>query len=173
MACVPRYQPLNSCSTSKTAGLLGETSPHRCAGYFALQAASAWSREAPAGSEAPLMTSSQTSLATALTAAVSPLATLLQMPSSFALALAGSVLCALISALQAAIACATFVALGAVVVDVDGVVEVLVVVLAVLAPGVLLWLLVVELLPQPDTSRPQATMPASQEDRRRIIWRFP
>jgi hypothetical protein len=59
------------------------------------------------------------------------------MPSSFALALAGSVLCVLISALHAAIACATFAALGgvvAVVEDVDAVAGFV----AVLALGVLL-----------------------------------
>jgi hypothetical protein len=115
-----------------------------------------------------LITSSHTSRATAWTAFLSPVATLLQMPSSFALALAGSVLCTLISALQAAIACATFVALGVPVAGVEEVVEdpLVAVVAAVVALGVLLVPLVVELLPQPAASRPQASSPASHEDRR-------
>ena len=44
---------------------------------------------------------------------------------------------------------------------------------AVVAGGVVLWLAVLELPPQPATTSAHAREAASNEDRRRIIWRFP
>ncbi len=125
------------------------------------------------------MTSSQTSRAATLTAAVSPLAAFSQTASSFVFAPAGSVLCAWICDLHVAMACAMFAGGTAVLVEVLWVVEeVLAAGVLLVVAGVLLWLLVVELVmdelePQPAMSAALMHRPISHEDRRRIISGVP
>src|ERR1019366_6952675 len=153
------YQPVSPRSSRNSR----ETRTPPPSRYLPLQAESAFSRVGPAGTAEPLITSSQISRAPCLTAAVSPLAALAQPASSFALALAGSELCAAISCLHCTISCCMEAALLPAVEEGPAGAGVVVAVVE------LLWLVVVELLPHPAMSARHASRPRSHESRLRVI----
>lgn len=131
-----------------------------------------------------LTTSTHTSLAAVRAPARSPLAALLQIPSSLAFTLAESVVAFCTADLQVATACARVAALTALVALVVPVGDVAVVAAAVELVAGLLAVVVVEelvvelLLPQPAMSAPQRSGTMSSERRVVIIgppwiWREP